>query len=198
MTTDHLATAALAHADTLVLDYLAALWAATEDIEPGLRDELMTTVADYIALRRAGEDPSVALQRLGPPGALADSVRRGRIPVHLRTPARPAVAQPPAAPPAPAADAVALGLLTAGSVFLPGAGPLAGTVIALASPRWTAGPKVAAAALSTGSVLLSFLVLVAALSTSLSLPGLVISYILGIAGANLAAVTLLPGFRASR
>ncbi|WP_305784126.1 hypothetical protein [Symbioplanes lichenis] len=198
MTTDHLATAPLAHADSLVLDYLAALWAATEDIEPALRDELMTTVADYIAVRRAGDDPAAVLHRLGPPGDLADAARRGRIPAHLRTPALPPAPRPPAAPPAPAADAVALGLLTAGSVFLPGAGPLAGTVVALASPRWTPAAKAAAGTLSFGSLLLSFFVLVAAVSTSLSFPGLVIAYVLGIAGANLAAVTLLPGFRNSR
>ncbi len=38
-----------ADADVIVLDYLAALWAESEDLSPDLRDELMTTVADYIA-----------------------------------------------------------------------------------------------------------------------------------------------------
>src|SRR5690349_10472788 len=81
-------TAPLAHSDTLVLDYLGALWAETDDLAPELRDELMSTVADYIARRRvAGEDdPEVILRRLGPPEAIAASVRRGRMPPHLRLP----------------------------------------------------------------------------------------------------------------
>ncbi|WP_394328236.1 HAAS signaling domain-containing protein, partial [Couchioplanes caeruleus] len=85
-------TAPLAHSDVLVLDYLAALWAAGDDLDPDLRDELMTTVADYIAMRRAAggepaDDPSLILRRLGAPEALAAAARRGRMPAHLRRPA---------------------------------------------------------------------------------------------------------------
>ncbi|MEU4220002.1 hypothetical protein AB0F10_32240, partial [Actinoplanes sp. NPDC026623] len=83
----HYDTAPLVHTDVLVLDYLAALWAAGEDLEPALRDELMTTVADYIAMRRTSptdpiDDPAQILHRLGPPEPLAAAARRGRVPAH--------------------------------------------------------------------------------------------------------------------
>jgi len=44
-------SAPLAHTDVVVLDYLAALWAQSEELSPEMRDELMSTVADYIAVR---------------------------------------------------------------------------------------------------------------------------------------------------
>ena len=47
-----MSTAPLAHTDVIVLDYLAALWAQSEDLSPQMRDDLMTTVADYISARR--------------------------------------------------------------------------------------------------------------------------------------------------
>ena len=43
-------TAPISLTDTIVLDYLAAVWAQSEDLTPQLRDELMTTVTDYIAV----------------------------------------------------------------------------------------------------------------------------------------------------
>src|SRR5689334_22514841 len=49
---EKMTSAPLAHTDVVVLDYLAALWAESEDLSPELRDELVNTVADYIALRR--------------------------------------------------------------------------------------------------------------------------------------------------
>src|ERR671917_585279 len=72
-------TAPLAHADVVVLDYLAALWAESEGLAPELRDELMTTVADYIAARRTSvsdpiSDPEEIVGRLGPPEAIVASV----------------------------------------------------------------------------------------------------------------------------
>jgi len=90
----HYDTTPLAHTDGLVLDYLAALWGASEDLAPELRDELMTTVADYIAMRRTSvadpvDDPRHILHRLGPPDSLVAAARRGRIPAHLRRPAVP-------------------------------------------------------------------------------------------------------------
>ncbi|MFC7532914.1 hypothetical protein [Actinoplanes sp. GCM10030250] len=81
-------TAPLAHTDTLVLDYLATLWAASEDLPPEARDDLMQTVANYITLRQdLAEDPALVLGRLGPPEQLAAAVRRGGMPTHLRLPA---------------------------------------------------------------------------------------------------------------
>ncbi|MEV6492547.1 hypothetical protein AB0M20_28605, partial [Actinoplanes sp. NPDC051633] len=89
-------TAPLAHADVIVLDYLAALWAESEGLAHELRDELMTTVADYIAARRTSvsdpiSDPEEIVGRLGPPEAIVASVRRGRMPAHLRMPLPPPV-----------------------------------------------------------------------------------------------------------
>ncbi len=64
-------TAPLAHSDVIVLDYLAALWAESEDLSVELRDELMTTVAEYIALRRTSvadplADPEQIFDRARP------------------------------------------------------------------------------------------------------------------------------------
>lgn len=197
-------TAPLAHADTLVLDYLAALWAATDDLEPELRDELMTTVADYVAARRVLDpdaDPSSLLQRLGPPGELADAARRGRIPAHLRLPVHvpaPPVPAPVAAPPrgdrgAGATEYVALALLTAGPMFLPGVAPLAGTVLAAASPRWSPAQKTVAAVLTGGSLLLAMLVFFAGVTSGFGFEALVFSYVIGVIGSCLSAVALVPG-----
>lgn len=79
-------TAPISPTDTIVLDYLAALWAHSEDLAPELRDELMTTVADYIASRRtAGEDPADVIRWLGAPEALAGAIRLGQKPVQARS-----------------------------------------------------------------------------------------------------------------
>ncbi|WP_433795550.1 HAAS signaling domain-containing protein [Actinoplanes sp. CA-252034] len=86
-------TAPPAHDDVLVLDYLASLWAAAGDLPPETRDELMNTVAGYIAMRRdLADDPSRVIDRLGPPDQLVAAVRRSGAPTHLRLPA-------PSAPP---------------------------------------------------------------------------------------------------
>ncbi|WP_041832575.1 hypothetical protein [Actinoplanes sp. N902-109] len=196
-------TEPLAPADALVLDYLATLWAATDDIEPELRDELMTTVADYIAMRRPvpgepGADPTPLLRRLGPPEALAAAVRRGRIPLHLRRPA--ALAVPVAAPRTGGSgpEIAALALLTAGSVVLPGAGPLAGLVLASASPRWAPAQKVAAWVLAAGPMLLSAAVLAGAMVMGGGFAVMTLGYAATVVGAFLAALTLLPGLTSRR
>jgi hypothetical protein len=135
-------TAPLEHTDVIVLDYLAALWAQSEDLAPELRDELMTTVADYIALRRTSpsspiDDPAEIL------------------PPHLRLPA---LIPPP--PPAAtgggaaqggAAEYTAIGLMTAGAFVMPGLGPFAGMLMASASPRWTPAEKATGWFLTIGS-----------------------------------------------
>lgn len=170
-------TAPLAHTDVIVLDYLAALWAQSEDLSPELRDELMTTVADYIALRRTSssplEDASEIVSRLGPPESLVAAARRGHLPPHIRLPAL----VPPPAPAATgggAAEYTAVGLMTAGAFVLPGLAPAAGMLMASASPHWTAGEKAVGWFLVLGSGAAS----------------LALAFIFAMAGAGGAAVLL--------
>src|SRR5689334_21493210 len=156
-----MSTAPLAHTDVIVLDYLAALWAQSEDLSPQLRDDLMTTVADYIQARRMAaaplEDAAAIVQRLGPPESLVEAARRGQIPAHIRLPA---LIPPPApAPVAPAyqgqaggaAEYFAVGMLTAGALFLPVVSPVGGILLASASPHFTAAEKATGWTLTAGS-----------------------------------------------
>ncbi|MBU2664370.1 hypothetical protein KOI35_12775 [Actinoplanes bogorensis] len=148
-------TAPLEHTDVIVLDYLAALWAQSDDLAPELRDELMSTVADYIAMRRTSpsspiQDPAEIVRRLGPPEALVAAARRGHVPPHLRLPAL-IPPPPPAATGGGAAEYTAIGLMTAGAFVLPGAGPVAGMLMASASPHWTAPEKATGWFLTIGS-----------------------------------------------
>lgn len=200
----HYDTAPLAHTDILVLDYLAALWAATEDLTPGLRDELMTTVADYIAMRRVNPtdpltNPEHILHRLGPPEELAAAARRGRMPVHLRRPAAVA-APPPAAEPSSGLEYSGIALLTAGSVVMPVICPLAGLLLISGSRRWSPGQKVAAWVLATTPALLAFMLMV--LTLAFGAGGaeevLVLGYLGMVAGAVIAGLSLLPGLTARR
>ncbi|MEV4351274.1 hypothetical protein AB0J83_43005 [Actinoplanes sp. NPDC049596] len=154
-------TAPLAHTDVVVLDYLAALWAQSEDLDPGLRDDLMTTVADYIALRRTSpssplEDPAEIIRRLGPPEALVAAARRGNLPPHIRLPALiptppPAATGGGAAPRGGAAEFTAVGLMTVGAVLLPVAGPIAGMLLASGSPHWAPAQKATGWVLTVGA-----------------------------------------------
>jgi hypothetical protein len=157
-------TAPLAHTDVIVLDYLAALWAQSEDLSPELRDELMTTVADYIAVRRASiDDPVEIIRRLGPPEALAAAARRGQMPPHVRLPALMPPAQQPVFLPPPAAGGAqytAIGLLTAGAVVVPVAGPVAGMLLVTGSPQWTPAQKAAGWLLTAGSGAAAFALVV--------------------------------------
>jgi len=194
-------TAPLAHSDVIVLDYLAALWAESDDLSPELRDELMTTVAEYIALRRTsvGEplaDPEQIVGRLGPPEALVASVRRGRMPSHLRLPVAPPprpVARNPVSG-SGSADATALVLLMAGTFVLPVISPLAAMTMVSSSPRWTSAQKSAAWVLAGGSMLCGLLLtLIAAVFMYDGFTGLVFAYLAMVAGAFVAGITLLPG-----
>ena len=193
-------TAPLAHSDVIVLDYLAALWAESEDLSPELRDELMTTVAEYIALRRTSaadplSDPEQIVGRLGPPEALVASVRRGRMPTHLRLPVAP--------PPRPVArtrqssgsgDSTALALIMAGAFLLPVLGPLAGMMMVSSSPRWTVAQKGAAWVLVAGSTVCALmLALISAVFMYGADAGLAFAYLTVLAGAFVAGITLLPG-----
>jgi len=203
-------TAPLAHADVIVLDYLAALWAESEDLEPGLRDELMTTVADYIAMRRTSvsdplSDPSEIVGRLGPPEALVGAVRRGRMPAHLRLPLAPPVIQPyrpparPAPDPAPVPDrtgseGAAVGLLMGGAFVLPVVAPMAGMVIASSSQRWTVAQKMAAWTLVLGSVLAGFVLAMVTLAASGAEElALFVAYSTAVTGSMIAGISLIPG-----
>lgn len=201
-------TAPLAHTDVVVLDYLAALWAESEDLSPELRDELMTTVADYIAVRRTSPadpiaDPEQIVGRLGPPEALVASVRRGRMPSHLRLPV-PAAPRPRPAPPRAAgdsgtADSIAIGLLTAGAFVLPVISPLAGMIIVSHSRRWSAAQKAASWVLLSGSALCALIFpLLVAVVTYDSGFSLVLAYLTLLAGSVIAGATLLPGLLGRR
>ncbi|WP_127553121.1 hypothetical protein [Actinoplanes sp. OR16] len=187
--------APLAHADTLVLDYLAALWAASDDLTPEARDELMNTVTGYIALRHdLADDPARVISRLGPPEQLAEAVRRGGTPTHLRLPAPSFPPSPPRPSRGTGADHAAVALLIAGAFILPVVAPGAGMLMATGSASWTPAQKVAAWVLTTGSVagaLLTALV-VAGFSSGL---GLLVLYMGACAGSVIAGLALLAGLR---
>jgi hypothetical protein len=196
----------LAHADVLVLDYLAALWGAGEDLEPGLRDELMATVADYIAMRRTSpvdpiDDPRQILHRLGTPESLAAAAARGRMPAHLHRPAHPVPGPAPAGPTTSAhLEYAGLALLTAGSVVLPVISPLAGLLLISGSPRWGPAQKAAAWVLTGLPALLGFALLLAVIAFGSGSGGevLILAYLGMVAGSVIAGLSLLPGLTARR
>jgi hypothetical protein len=155
-----MSTAPLAHTDVIVLDYLAALWAQSEDLSPQQRDELMNTVADYISARRMAassplEDAAAIVQRLGPPEALVEAVRRGQLPPHIRLPALiPPPFPPPSIPVARAggaAEYTAVGMLTVGAFIVPVVAPVAGMLLASASPHLAPAEKAIGWTLTAGS-----------------------------------------------
>jgi uncharacterized membrane protein len=187
-------TAPLAHTDTLVLDYLGALWAETDDLAPELRDELMSTVADYIAMHRtAGEDdPELILRRLGPPEAIAAAVRRGRMPPHLRLPVAPPPV-PTGGAPAGHLEYAGIALLTGGAVVLPVVAPLAGMLLVSGSPRWTPVQKTAAWVLAGVPVLIGLMFVLGALLFMGGAGPFALGYLAMIAGPFVAGLSLLPG-----
>lgn len=189
-------SAQLERSDTMVLDYLAALWAASDDLDPGLRDELMTTVADYVAMRRTAvaprDDPTALLHALGRPEDLVAAARRGHIPVHLRRPRRlGAVPAPSPMEPGSSLDAAGVALLGAGSFLLPGAATLAGLAMVTGSPRWGAVPKISAWLLGALPVALSALLLLIALVVGHVQHLILLAYLATAAGAFTAAIVLL-------
>ena len=201
----HYDTTPLAHTDVLVLDYLAALWGAGDDLSPEVRDELMTTVADYIAMRRTSaadplEDPRHILQRLGPPEALAAAARRGRMPAHLRRPVAPAPLPPPPSPAGTSSgpEYAGIALLTAGSVVLPVISPLAGLMLVSGSARWSPAQKTAAWVLAGLPVLLGFVMVLGTAFFGGGAEVLLLAYLAMVAGAIIAGLSLLPGLAARR
>jgi hypothetical protein len=186
----------LADGDALVLDYLAALWAASEDLPAGLRDELMRTVSDYVAVRRApGADAGPVLSRLGPPEHLAAATRRGFLPVHLRLPA-PAPDPQPRVAVVGGAESAAIALLVGGAFLMPVISPAAGMLIATGSSRWTPAQKAIGWLLTAGSAAAALLgVLVLAGLGVAAGPVLVLGYLAACAGSVVAGLTLLAGMR---
>jgi hypothetical protein len=192
-------TAPLTHGDVVILDYLAALWAESDDLPPDLRDELMATVTEYVARRRTApgdplSEPAEILGRLGPPESLVAAARRGHLPYHLRLPA------PAPAPPTPAArtdpagpvEYSALALLTAGALVVPVLAPTAGLLLASGSPHWTPAQKAVAWVLTTTSA--AFAVMFVVL-TAAGLPpglGLVLAYMAAVAGPAVSSLVLAP------
>ncbi|WP_433359744.1 HAAS signaling domain-containing protein [Actinoplanes sp. CA-142083] len=199
-----MSTAPLAHTDVIVLDYLAALWAQSEDLSPQLRDELMTTVADYIAARRAAassplDDAAAIVQRLGPPEALVDAVRRGQLPPHVRLPALVPPPPPPSRLPAQqggVAEYTAVGMLTAGAFFLPVVSPVAGMLLASASPHFTPADKAVGWTLTAGSAAMgAVLTLFFATLPFHTGAALLLIYLAMCTGAFAAGMTLLNSLR---
>jgi hypothetical protein len=194
-------TAPLTHGDVVVLDYLAALWAESEDLSPDLRDELMAAVTEYVAMRRTATsdpltDPEQVIGRLGPPEALVAAARRGRLPYHLR---RPAPIGPPATPAAAGAgpsEYAALALLTGGAFVLPVVGPFAGMLLASGSPRWTPAQKGTAWVLTAGSAGSALMLMLIATVTNEPGIALLLAFFALVAGPVLAAVSLIPGLSA--
>ncbi|MBL7259121.1 HAAS signaling domain-containing protein [Paractinoplanes lichenicola] len=198
-------TAPLEHTDVIVLDYLAALWAQSEDLAPELRDDLMTTVADYIAMRRTSpsapiDDPAEILRRLGPPEALVAAARRGHVPPHLKLPA---LIPPP--PPAAtgggavqggAAEYTAIGLMTAGAFVMPGVGPFVGMLMASASPRWTPAEKATGWFLTIGAGTAAFAAgLFFMIAGTAGGAGLLFCYMIAVGGSLFAGMRMLDALR---
>jgi hypothetical protein len=191
-------TALLAHTDVIVLDYLAAVWAASDDLQPELRDELMSAVADHIARRRVanahtGESAAHVLRLLGPAEDLAAAARRGRLPVHLTVPT--AAPRPPTPPVGEVGQVeyTAVALLTVGAVVLPGVGPLAGILLTCGSARWRPTQKVAAAVLAVGPLMVGLLLAALALVADAGFGWAVLAYLAMVSGPFAAGLTLLPG-----
>jgi hypothetical protein len=188
-------TAALTHGDVVVLDYLAALWAESEDLSPDLRDELMVAVTEYVALRRTAAsdpiaDPEQIVGRLGPPEALVAAARRGHLPPHLRRPALPQPLPAPAASDVGPSEYIALALLTGGAVIVPVAGPVAGMLLASGSPRWTPAQKATAWVLTAGSAGLAAVLLMFAAVSGLTEIALFLAFAVMVAGPVTAGVSL--------
>jgi hypothetical protein len=181
-----------AHDDVLVLDYLAALWAAAGDLPPETRDDLMNTVAGYIAMRRdLADEPARVLSRLGPPDQLVAAVLRSGTPTHLRLPAVPApTAAAPASRPG-GSERAAIALLLGGSFLLPLVSQAAALLIASMSPRWTPVQKAAAWLLVIGPLAGTLMLLVMLVGVGvLSSGGFLLFYLASCTGAVAAGLTL--------
>jgi hypothetical protein len=191
--------APVAHTDILVLDYLATLWGATEDLPDEVRDDLLATVADHIAARRAvtgQEDTERVLHLIGSPEGLAAAARRGRIPAHLTMPIGLPLGPPPEPAPrdrSPAAEYWAVGLLTVGAFMLPFAGPIAGLVLTMMSKCLSRAHKTIAALLTVGPGFLSLFLGFALAASGAGDAGLLLFMAAAVIGPVAAGLSLLPG-----
>ena len=143
-------------ADALVRAYLDRLRAASRNLPPERRDELLAEVLEHIDAARVADPqggPEVAtrnaLDRLGPPEEIVRAESEGTS--YADAPAYPAA--PPASPWG-GLEIAAVVLLAIGGVVLPIVGPLVGLVLAWSSSRWTRPQKAVASGLAMLPVLL--------------------------------------------
>ena len=119
--------------DRFVEDYLDRLEEELADVPRARRRELVSEISDHIAEGRAEArteaEVRTLLDRLGEPAEIADEARE-RFPAPARR--------------SRTLEICALVALTAGVVFLPIAGPLAGVTLLWFSSVWTVGDKVKA------------------------------------------------------
>jgi uncharacterized membrane protein len=137
--------------DRLVSDYLGHLRAATADLPPAEREELVASIAEHITtsladLDEPGEaDVRTILDRLGDPRAIAAEARGqsgGPYPAPVPPPERPG-----------ALEWVGVAMLGLGSYLLPVIGTVAGLVLVSMSKWWTTRQKAVAIALSLSGLI---------------------------------------------
>lgn len=186
--------------DQLVVDYLANLRAATVDLPPGEREELVSNIAEHITTSLAEiaepteSDVRTILDRLGDPASIAAEARGQSAPPSWAT------AGSTAAPARPAPGVLEWGgvvTLGVGSYLVPVIGTVAGLVMVSLSQWWTTSQKVVAAALSlSGAIALPLLLAGFWISGSTTVehtgtPGPVVQY--GMALAELGPAESSPG-----
>jgi uncharacterized membrane protein len=138
--------------DPLVAEYLGRLRAATADLPPGEREELVSSIAEHIAGSLAEADPPgeaavrTILDRLGDPAAIAAEARgqsggtspaRAPYPMPHKAPARPGLL-----------EWGGVAMLGIGSYLLPVIGTVTGLVMVCLSTWWTTRQKIVAVVLS--------------------------------------------------
>jgi hypothetical protein len=166
--------------DPLVRDYLGRLQAAAWPLSSDRRDELLGEVREHIesALGTAGRRDEVTvrnvLERLGPPEEIVAAEVDGEPGAATSVLGTASAAVVPVAAPAPAwgaLEVIAIILLTAGAVFLPFVGPIAGLGLVWLSTRWTTREKVIASVIVLVLLVLPLILLFAVPSVGSPLGG---------------------------
>jgi uncharacterized membrane protein len=161
--------------DRLIEDYLDRLEQELADVPQARRRELVSEISDHIAEGRAEArteaEVRTLLDRLGEPAEIADEARE-RFPQSPR--------------PSRTFEICALVALSAGAVFLPVVGPLAGITLLWFSSVWTVADKVKASI-----IVLAACGLAAWYAVSGDLFGLVEAALLGISLGSLVASVYL-------